>query len=229
MHLEFLLYIVVHQGPPWLWDLVLKPYQSMHCFTPRQSLTWGEGVWKNPFPFQFFNLEFLPPPPPRSGNTFVINCWHCKNTGTPGPEWHQQFCSLCWEEMLSIILVPQSLERQLENHWMVHSSQGLRTEGKQLCPTFGSFFLLGRTKIADGERMVRARMASLCPSKVGPSPAVLVLEGRLYLSEECSPKWVPYSMMLIAVENIYERSYLMKWFVDPKKLLYLIKSTAQEI
>lgn len=123
---------------------------------------------------------------------------------------------------------PDSWEK-LENHCMVHSSQGLRTEGKHLCPTFGSFFLLRRTKIADVEGMVRATMASLCPSKLGPSPAVLVLEGRSCLSVECSPKWVPYSRTLIAVENIYEWAYLMKWFVDPKKLLYLIKSTAQEI
>lgn len=61
---------------------------------------------------------------------------------------------------------------------MVHPSQGLRTEGKHLCPTLVSFFLLRRTKIADVEGMVRARIGPLFPSKLGPSPAVLVLEGR---------------------------------------------------
>lgn len=229
MHLEFLLYIFVHQGPPWLQGLVLKPYQLMHCFTSRQSLTWAERVWKTPFPFQFFNLEFLPPLPPRNDNTFAINCWYC-NKSEHSRSW------------VTPAILFTLLRRNAVNY--PGSPESWETAGKPLHDPFFTRlenwrevslsnlwlpFLLRTTKIADVEGMVRARMASLCPSKLGPSPAVLLLEGRGCLSVECSPKWVPYSRMLIAVENIYEWAYLMKWFVDPKKLLYLIKSTEQEI
>lgn len=227
MHLGFLLYIFVHWGPPWLWGLVLKPHQSMLHFQAEPYMGW-EGV-KKPFSIPILQSRISTSSTSQEWQYLCHKLLVLHNSGQPR-SWVTAaiLFTLLRRKAGKSPASPGSWETAAKP---LHGPffTGLENWGEASLPNLWLLFpdknhqnswCGGNGESQDGFSL---------SFQVRTLPAVLVWEGRSCLSEECSPKWVPYSRMLIAVENIYQWAYLMKWFVDPKKLLYLIKSTAQEI